>query len=78
MPATKTKQPRLGRHGSRTKKRGKWAKARVKSGHTYRTLRALGFGMQTIRDADDGRLPKHPAIRASYLTAIGCPPEVKS
>jgi hypothetical protein len=66
MPATNTKQSK-----PRSSKRTKYARARVKAGLTCRALTAMGFGMATVANADRGKLPKHPAISAAYLKAIG-------
>ena len=54
-----------------TRKRSKYAKARVAAGLTYDMMRAQGWGMGTIQQADNGRLPVRPRDRAAYLAAIG-------
>lgn len=77
MPATNTKQPRK-LIGPSTAKRSKYARARVKAGLTMRDLCDMGFGMATVSKADKGQLPKHPAIKAAYLKAIGLSEEVAS
>ncbi len=71
MPPHESTQPRVGETGARTWRRTKYAKARVAAGRKYRDLRRMGFGNKTIQEADDGRLPVHPLIRAAYLKAIG-------
>ncbi len=63
---------------SRTAKRSKYARARVKAGQTYNSLRARGFGQATIQKADNGTLPSHPLIRAAYLAAIGLTEKAKA
>ena len=59
------------RKTAKTRRTGKYAAARVSRGLRYDDLLKQGFGSATIQAADRGRLPKHPAIRAAYLRAIG-------
>jgi hypothetical protein len=61
-----------GRHGARATSRTKYARARIGLGLTYQDLRdRLGCSFATVAAADKGALPRHPAIRAAYLAAIG-------
>lgn len=59
------------RKKAHTRRRSKYAQARVSRGLKYDDLLKMGFGSATIQAADRGRLPRHPAIRASYLAALG-------
>lgn len=65
---TVARDPRKNAH---TNMRSRYARARVAKGLKYDDLLKMGFGSGTVQAADKGKLPKHPAIRASYLAAIG-------
>lgn len=64
-------EPKDARKIAKTNRRSRYAQARVAKGLRYDDLLRMGFGSSTIQAADRGRLPRHPAIRAQYLAAIG-------